>query len=147
MMHHLARTQKNVGTCRDIAKEVKKEMLKIVTSSQENMIKKTNNQVGDDITEVGGKRMSEAEEIESENIFKKRCFSSQLTVNAVLKKSLRDGAWQAIGRYSYKNAIPFDVARSEEYSIICHTISRHGNGFKPPSYNDTRVKFNNQEVK
>ncbi|KAI5433690.1 hypothetical protein KIW84_020818 [Lathyrus oleraceus] len=65
----------------------------------------------------------------------------------VLKKGLTDDACQAIARIFYNNVIPFNVARSEEFTIMCDMISRHGNGFKPPSYHDLRIKLLNQEIK
>ncbi|KAI5398935.1 hypothetical protein KIW84_064347 [Lathyrus oleraceus] len=83
----------------------------------------------------------------SGKISKKRCFSSQPSINAVLKKGLRDDACQSIARFFYNNAIPFNVARSEEFTIMCDMISRYGNGFKPPSYHDLRIKLLNQEMK
>jgi hypothetical protein len=49
--------------------------------------------------------------------------------------------------FFYNNVIPFNVARSEEFPVMCDMILRHGNGFKPPSYHDLRVKLLNQEVK
>lgn len=70
------------------------------------------------------------------------------TVEAVLKKGLKDDACQAIAMFCYNNFIPFNVARSEEFTIICDMISIHDNGFKPPFYHDhMRVKLLNQEVK
>jgi hypothetical protein len=38
-------------------------------------------------------------------------------------------------------------AKSKEFNITCDMISRHGNGFEPPSYYDLRIKLLNQEVK
>ncbi|KAI5412254.1 hypothetical protein KIW84_057061 [Lathyrus oleraceus] len=73
--------------------------------------------------------------------------SSQPSINAVLKKGLRDDACQAIARFFYNNDIPFNVARTEEFTIMCDMISIHGNGFKPPSYHDLRIKLLNQEIK
>lgn len=83
----------------------------------------------------------------SRNIFNKRCFSSQPSINAVLNKGLRDYACQTIAIFFYNNAIPFNVARNEESTIMCDMISRHGNGFKPPSDHDLIIKLLNQEVK
>ncbi|KAI5424511.1 hypothetical protein KIW84_030626 [Lathyrus oleraceus] len=37
-------------------------------------------------------------------------------------------------------------ARNEESTIMCDMISRHGNGFKPPSDHDLIIKLLNQEV-
>jgi len=106
-------------------------MLQICASLQEKLIKKTEAMVEEEKAEVGEKRMSSNN---SRNMFKERCFISQPNINTVLKKGIRNYAMQAIARFFYNNAIPFNVARSEEFNIICDMISRHGNGFKPPSY-------------
>jgi hypothetical protein len=140
LKHHLAGTQKDVEVCKAVPDEIEIEMLQICARLQENLIKKTEAMVEKERSEVGEKRMNTNS---SGNIFKKRCFSSQPSINAVLKKGLRDDACQSIARFFYNNAIPFNVARSEEFPIMCDMISRHGNGFKPPSYHDLRVKLLN----
>ncbi|GAU10024.1 hypothetical protein TSUD_371930 [Trifolium subterraneum] len=119
--HHLARTSKDVEPCMSVPDEIKREMLLICARLQENLIKKIEAMVDEEKSEVGEKRVNTNN---SGNIFKKRCLSSQPTINAMLKK-----------------------ARSEEFPVMCDMISRHGNGFKPPSYHDLRVKLLNQEVK
>lgn len=144
LKHHLAGTQRDVEPCKAVPDEIQKEMLQICAILQENLIKKTEAMAEEEKAGVGEKRMKSSN---SGNMFKKRCFSSQPTINTVLKKGLRDDACQAIARFFYNNAISFNVARSEEFNIMCDMISRHGNGFKPPSYYDIRVKLLNQEVK
>ena len=144
LKHHLAGTQKDVEACKAVPDEIKREILQVCSRLQENLIKKTEAMVEEEMSEACSKRMSSNN---SGNIFKKRCFSSQPSINAVLKKGLKDDACQAIARFFYNNAIPFNVARSEEFTIMCDMISRHGNGFKPPSYHDLRIKLLNQEIK
>jgi len=64
----------------------------------------------------------------------------------MLKKGLREEACQAIARFFYNNAIPFNVAKSEEFTVMFDLVSRHGLGFKPLSYHEIRVKYLKEEV-
>ena len=52
----------------------------------------------------------------------------------MFKKGRREEACQAIARFFYNNAIPFNVAKSEEFTVMFDFVSRHGLRFKPPSY-------------
>ena len=74
------------------------------------------------------------------NIFKKRVVGTQTTINNIFKKGMREEACQAIARFFYNNVIPFNVAKSEEFIVMLDLVSRHGLGFKPPSYHEIRVK-------
>ena len=64
----------------------------------------------------------------------------------MFKKGLREEACQAIARFFYNNVIPFNVAKSEEFTAMFDLVSRHGLGFKPSSYHDIRVKYLKEEV-
>jgi len=75
------------------------------------------------------------------NIFKKRVVGTQTTINNMFKKGMREEACQAIARFFYNNAIPFNVAKSEEFIAMLDLVSRHGLGFKPSSYHEIRVKY------
>src|SRR4051812_28474177 len=46
----------------------------------------------------------------------------------------------------YNNAIPFNVANSDEFKKIFGLVSRHGPGFKPPLYHEIRVDYLKQKV-
>jgi hypothetical protein len=43
--------------------------------------------------------------------------------------------------FFYNNAVPFNVARSDEYFKMFEYVAKHGIGFKPPSYHEIRVKY------
>ena len=127
-----------------------REMWDIVVGLQQNLIKKTKEveeggQTREDVSSVGEKR--KGKEVETPgNIFKKRCVSSQATINNMFKKNLREEACQEIASFFYNNAIPFNVSRSEEYTRMFEKVARHGLGFKPPSYHELRVKYLKQKV-
>lgn len=74
------------------------------------------------------------------NIYKRKAIT-QITINNVYKKNLREEACQDIALFFYNNAIPFNVANSEEYKKMFESVARHGLGFKPPSYHEVRVKY------
>ena len=80
------------------------------------------------------------------NLFKRRGISIQRTINSIFKKNLREEACQEIASFFYNNAIPFNVAKSEEYIRMFEKVARHGLGFKPPSYHELRVKYLKQKV-
>jgi len=64
----------------------------------------------------------------------------------MFKKGMREEASQAIARFFYNNVIPFNVAKSEKFIALLDLVSRHGLGFKPPSYHEIRVKYLKEEV-
>jgi len=118
-----------------------------VTSLQQNMMKKSISR--EDRSSMGDsdntrKRSSQEETGYSSNIFKRR--GTQTTINSILKKSEREEACQAIALFFYNNAIPFDVANSEEFKRMIDLVAKQGVGFKPPSYHEIRVKYLKQEV-
>jgi len=92
------------------------------------------------------KRPSQEENVggESSSIFKRR--GSQTTINSIFKKSEREDTCQQISLFFYNNAIPFNVARSEEFTKMVEMISKHGPGIKPPSYHEIRVKYLKQQI-
>jgi len=138
LKHHLAGTQKDVGACKDVTDEVKKEMLEIVVGLQQNLNKKSRLNMEEETIEASEKRKnSEASSLT--NIFK-RVVGTQTTINNIFKKGMREEACQAIARFFYNNVIPFNVAKSEEFIVMLDLVSRHGLGFKPPSYHEIRVK-------
>lgn len=67
----------------------------------------------------------------------------QSTINGVWKKEDRENACKAIALFFYNNAIPFNVARSDEYLKMFELVAKHGIGFKPPSYDEIRNKYLN----
>ncbi|XLT87520.1 hypothetical protein S245_009576, partial [Arachis hypogaea] len=80
------------------------------------------------------------------SLFKKRGVSTQTTINSIFKKGLREEACDGIASFIYNNAIPFNVARSEEYHNMFEKVARHGLGFKPPSYDELRGKLLKKKV-
>lgn len=149
LKHHLAGTQKDVGSCTAVSDEVKKKMFEIVAGLQQKLNKKSQEfeegeSNNDDDVKVGEKRKGKEEE-SNVNIFKRKG-STQSTINQMFKKNLREEACQQISRFFYNNAISFNVARSEDFHKMCELIAQHGIGFKPPSYHEIRVKYLKQEV-
>jgi len=144
LKHHLAGTQKNVGACKDVPEEVKKEMREIVVGLQQKLNKKSSLNMDEEMAETAGDKRKHSE-ASSDNMFK-RVFSKQPTINNMFKKGLTEEACQAIARFFYNNAIPFNVAKSEEFMTMFELVSRHGLGFKPPSYHEIRVKYLKEEV-
>nr|KYP57982.1 hypothetical protein KK1_004270 [Cajanus cajan] len=132
LKHHLAGTQKVVGACKLVTDEVKKEMWEIVVGLQQNLIKKSSLNKEEESLEAGDKRKgNEAIDTGSpRNIFK-RVISTQATINTMFKKGVREEACQAIARFFYNNAIPFNVAKSEE-----HVHTKRRNRLKQSTMND-----------
>jgi len=64
----------------------------------------------------------------------------------MFKKGMIEETCQAMARFFYNNAIPFNVAKSEEFIAMLELVSRHGLGFKPPSYHEIRVKYLKEDV-
>jgi len=64
----------------------------------------------------------------------------------MFKKGLGEEACQAITRFLYNNVIPFNVAKSEEFTVMLDLVSRHNLGFKLPSYHEIRVNNLKEEV-
>ncbi|XP_068503640.1 uncharacterized protein [Phaseolus vulgaris] len=92
------------------------------------------------------KRPSQEESVgvESSSIFKRK--GSQSTINSIFKKSEREDTCQQIALFFYNNVIPFNVARSEEFTKMVEMIAKHDPGIKPPSYHEIRVKYLKQQV-
>jgi len=97
-----------------------------------------------DSTENPRKRFFQEESEGSSSIFKRR--GTQTTINSIFKKSEREEACQEIALFFYNNAIPFNVAKSEEFIRMLELVAKHGPGFKPPSYHEIRVKYLKQQV-
>ncbi|KAF1862106.1 hypothetical protein Lal_00026623 [Lupinus albus] len=73
--------------------------------------------------------------------------STQVTINSMFKKRIKEETNQVFGMYFYDNVILFYMARSDEYFEMFELIAKHGLGFKPPSYHEIRVKYLKEEVK
>ncbi|KAF1883279.1 hypothetical protein Lal_00030385, partial [Lupinus albus] len=136
LKHHLAGTNKDVEPCIVVSGELKKEILLIADDLQQNLINNEEEQ-----PKVGEKRK------ENENIFKRKGINTQVTINNMFKKGIKEEANQVIARCFYNNAISFNVARSDEYFEMFELVMKHGSGFKPPSDHEIRVKYLKEEVK
>ncbi|CAI8598816.1 unnamed protein product [Vicia faba] len=99
--------------------------------------------VTDDADEIViGKRPVEDDgNATSAKLFKKKGGSTQSTINSIFKKNLREEACIEIASFFYNNAIAFNVAKSEEFQKMLELVSRHGLGFKAPSYHEIRTKY------
>src|ERR1044072_4960266 len=98
--------------------------------------------------EVGEKRKGkELQAGDLRNLLKRRGVSTQEGIKHLFNKGLREEVCLKIARFFYNNAIPFNVARSEEYSEMVDAIADYGKGFKPPSYHEIRVRLLKEEVK
>lgn len=82
----------------------------------------------------------------SGNIFRKKGMSTQATINFLYKRNEREETCLAIVRFFSNDAIPFNVARGEEFPIMCELIAKHGQGFMPVSYHKIRVKYLKKEI-
>jgi len=111
MKHHLIGTQKDVGACKDVTDEVKKEMWEIVVGLQQNLNKKSRLNMEEGTIEASEK-IKNSEASSPTNIFKKSVVDTQTAINNMFKKGMREEACQAISRFFYNNAIPFNVAKS-----------------------------------
>ncbi|KAJ9544035.1 hypothetical protein OSB04_023742 [Centaurea solstitialis] len=71
----------------------------------------------------------------------------QQTINAVVRKELRDKACQYIARWFYDAGIPFHAANYDSFKIVVEAIGQFGPGMQPPSMYELRVPLLKQEVK
>ncbi|KAF1874378.1 hypothetical protein Lal_00008585, partial [Lupinus albus] len=106
--HHLAETNKDVEPCIIVSDELKKKMLLILVKKRK----------------------------EIENLFKRKGINTQVTINNMFKKIIKEEENQVIARFFYHN-----VARSDKYFEMFDLIAKHDPGFKPPSYHEIRVKY------
>ncbi|XP_016189421.1 uncharacterized protein LOC107630719 [Arachis ipaensis] len=132
-----------------VSDEVKKQMWDVVSGLQVNLMKKTSmggaspGEATKEVDTIGEKR--KGKELDG-NIFKKIRISTQTTINNIFKKNLREEVCLEISTFFYKNDIPFNVSRSEEYSRMFEKAIRYGQGFKPPSYHELRVPLLKKQV-
>ncbi|CAJ2670809.1 unnamed protein product [Trifolium pratense] len=150
--HHLAGTNSNVRPCPNCPPEIRKKFLVITDGLQEKLLKKLHvdiNIEGDADVEVGdgdaagakGKRKSQGELARKDMYKRGLTQAKQSTINGAYKKETREDACKDIALFFYNNAIPFNVARSDEYLKMFDNVTKHGIGFKPPSYHEIRVKY------
>lgn len=155
--HHLAGTSRDVAVCPSVPLDVKKLMQDKVNKLQKKLLEKANLIVVDadgdkdgaadaelEIISGGRGKRKSAGEIAHKNMFKRGLTTmKQSTINGVWKKEDRENACKAIALFFYNNAIPFNVARSDEYLKMFELVAKHGIGFKPPSYDEIRNKYLN----
>ncbi|KAK4270657.1 hypothetical protein QN277_019436 [Acacia crassicarpa] len=141
--HHLAGTQKDCAPCVAVSDEVRKEMLLLVYSLQEKLVKKSRFSLEEEESIASEVEKRKGIEVDNnpKNIFKKGRIANQTTINAIFNKNVREEACLDICTFLYNNAIPFNVLKGEEFPKMCESIARHGPGFKPPSYHEARVKY------
>ncbi|KAK2352441.1 hypothetical protein QL285_096432 [Trifolium repens] len=147
--HHLAGTNKDVKPCTQCPPELREQMLGIVNALRIKNLQKNNININiegvDDDLEVGddakGKRKSQGE-LTTKDLFKRGLTAArQTTINGAFKKEIREDACKDIALFFYNNAIPFNVARFDEYLKMFDNAAKHGIGFKPPSYHEIKVKY------
>ncbi|XLU33374.1 hypothetical protein S245_069440, partial [Arachis hypogaea] len=144
-----SRNSKRCWGCTAVSDEVKKQMWDVVSGLQVNLMKKTSmgraspGETTKEVDTIGEKR--KGKELDG-NIFKKTRISTQTTINNIFKKNLREEVCLEISTFFYKNGIPFNVSRSEEYSRMFEKAIRYGQGFKPPSYHELRVPLLKKHV-
>lgn len=62
------------------------------------------------------------------------------------KREESEDVCQQIARFLYTSAIPFNVVKNPQFSLMIEEIGRYEIGLKPPSYHEIREKFLKQEV-
>ncbi|GAU47349.1 hypothetical protein TSUD_302190 [Trifolium subterraneum] len=131
--HHLAGTNSNVRPCTTCPPELRQKMLAITDGLQEKLLKKIHvdiNIEGDnrdaDVSDgATGKRKSQVE-LQRNNMYKRGLTQAkQTTINGAYKKGIRDDACKDIALFFYNNAIPFNVARSDEYLKMFDNAIKH----------------------
>lgn len=122
-------------SCKDVGDEVRKETLEVHTTLLE-------------IHNNGGKRKGNEVVVgSSRDSFKRRRVSSPgSVVSCKNKKTSREEACQAIARFFYNNVIRLDAVKSDEFITMCDMVSKHGVGFKPPSFDEIKGKYLTDEV-
>lgn len=90
---------------------------------------------------VTGKRpLEDNGNVTSAKNFKKKGMSTQSSINSIFKKNLREACIEIVP-FFYNNDIAFNVAKSVEFQKKLEMVSRHGLGFKSPSYYEIRTKY------
>jgi hypothetical protein len=108
--------------CEFVSDDVKVEMWELCKDLQVKLSKK--------IVEEGDKATPA-------NLFK-RGVSNQATINNIFKKNLREETCLEIVSFFYNNVIAFNVAKSDEFQRMLEMVARHGFGFNPPSYMNSK---------
>lgn len=71
---------------------------------------------------------------------------SQKTINAIFRKGDRRKVNEAIARWFYANAIPFNTIKSVYFKPMYDAIASSGMGLDPPSYHEIREPLLMSEV-
>jgi hypothetical protein len=99
-----------------------------------------------EINDNGGKRKGDEVVVgRSRGRFKRTRVGSQDSIDS--KETLSEEARRAVARFFYNNVIPFEAVSSDEFLTMCDLVSRHGVGFKPPSFIDIKWKYFKEELK
>jgi len=72
--------------------------------------------------------------------------STQITINHMLKKELREECCQQIARFFYACAIAFNCVKHPEFAKMLELVGKYGCGLKPLSYHEIRVKYLRKKV-
>lgn len=133
-LSHLAGTVYAVEACEGVGEEVRKQVSDIFRAFRERRViekRKQRNQV-----DVESSR---------DHVFKRRRTASPDSEveksDDEIKKIFKEETCGAIARFFYKNAIPLDVVKSDEFKSMCDMVSRNGLGFEPPSFDDIKGKY------
>ncbi|XP_057425951.1 uncharacterized protein LOC130719342 [Lotus japonicus] len=65
----------------------------------------------------------------------------QQHLNEMLKKDLKEQAYDEIAEFFFTNGLSFNVGKNHAFVKMLETVGRYGCGFKQPSYNDIREKL------
>ncbi|WOL01050.1 hypothetical protein Cni_G09763 [Canna indica] len=66
---------------------------------------------------------------------------TQVTINRMMKKDLKEQVDYHCSLFFYTSALPFNVVKNLEFEKFCEMVGRYGIGYKPPSYDDMREKL------
>ncbi|XP_057434397.1 uncharacterized protein LOC130727307, partial [Lotus japonicus] len=149
--HHLAGIGNDARACNVVPDDVKMKIYKILHDFNTKKLKKENTTKyngdrGVQISESGKRKCDELVEGPSEASATRAKRSIQSNHNNTFNKCLTEDACLDIASFFYNNEIPFTAVKSEEFTKMCESISRHGLGFKPPSFHDLRGKLLKKKV-
>lgn len=132
---HLLGTKDGVSACDAVSEEDKQKLGKIAQEKSEQQLSKKRKTDLDNLTRSN----SDPSAASTSN-------SSRFNpITSAFQKVDKASADASVARFFYANGLPFNAARSSQYSDMIDQITKMPPGYKPPTYNRIRDELLDQE--
>ncbi|WOL07486.1 hypothetical protein Cni_G16228 [Canna indica] len=123
--HHLACTREDSEPCATVPQEVKELMLKIVAEAKEASLKKR--KFDEDFSEETKKDNSSLSKGKGilNFVTKGKGDGTQLTINRMMKKDLKEQVDYQCNLFFYTSALPFNAVKNPEFEKFCEMVGRY----------------------